>query len=225
MATQYGFSIAAVKEIFLEEVLSAGGRMNECHEDHSRLFMRSVLPATALIRSNDPVQAGIALKAVEHEVWVHPYVFRKVCCNGAIVAHAVESEHLDGLNYYCDDVARDRVRQAVRGCCGAEAFQVAARQMRSATEREADTLLNLATMLTRFRFDQPNHLAQLILQRLIDVGDTTRFGLLNAVTSAARDTGDPELRWRLEEFGGSILVARFPRQPSGRPTSGVMSIP
>ena len=43
---------------------------------------------------------------------------------------------------------------------------------------------------------------------------------MNAVTSVARDTRDPELRWRLEEFGGGIPVAMPERDPGGPPRGG-----
>jgi len=33
---------------------------------------------------------------------------------------------------------------------------------------------------------------------------------MNAVTSVARDTRDPELRWRLEELGGGIPAMLVP---------------
>jgi hypothetical protein len=36
---------------------------------------------------------------------------------------------------------------------------------------------------------------------------------MNAVTSVARDTRDPELRWRLETFGGGIPVIEATPQP------------
>jgi hypothetical protein len=34
--------------------------------------------------------------------------------------------------------------------------------------------------------------------------DQSAFGVLNAVTSLARDTRDPETRWQLEELGGAL---------------------
>ena len=43
--------------------------------------------------------------------------------------------------------------------------------------------------------------------------DRSRFGLMNAVTSVARDTRDPELRWRLEELGGGIPVTDLDARP------------
>ncbi len=44
------------------------------------------------------------------------------------------------------------------------------------------------------------------LRRFRSQPDRTRFGLVNAITSLARDTRDPESRWRLEELGGAIAA-------------------
>ena len=55
-----------------------------------------------------------------------------------------------------------------------------------------------------------------IVSRFTRGRDDSVFGLINAVTSVARDTRDPETRWRLEELGGSIpaLVSPAPK-PGG----------
>jgi hypothetical protein len=50
-------------------------------------------------------------------------------------------------------------------------------------------------------------------------GEKSRFGLMNAVTSVARDRPVPEERWRLEELGGGIAARILPK-PSGD-SSGV----
>ena len=46
---------------------------------------------------------------------------------------------------------------------------------------------------------------------------------MNAVTSVARDTRDPETRWRLEELGGgiAILAARGPGRSPDRAAATV----
>jgi hypothetical protein len=49
-----------------------------------------------------------------------------------------------------------------------------------------------------------------IASRFFEDPARSQFALANAVTSVARDTRDPELRWRLEEFGGGLLTARTP---------------
>jgi hypothetical protein len=48
------------------------------------------------------------------------------------------------------------------------------------------------------------------MERFFQEADRSRFALMNAVTSVARDTRDPEVRWRLEELGGGILAGRTP---------------
>jgi hypothetical protein len=54
-----------------------------------------------------------------------------------------------------------------------------------------------------------------ILEQFSAGGDPTRFGLMNAVTAVARDTRDPDDRWRLEEFGGAVGATLEPSRPSG----------
>ena len=41
--------------------------------------------------------------------------------------------------------------------------------------------------------------------------DPTYYGVMNAVTAVARETTDPETKWRVEQFGGSIPA--FARRP------------
>ena len=43
------------------------------------------------VRPQDRLQGGVALRVVEADILVHPYVFRQVCRNGAIVAQALET--------------------------------------------------------------------------------------------------------------------------------------
>jgi hypothetical protein len=59
-------------------------------------------------------------------------------------------------------------------------------------------------------------LLPLIVERFTLGRDRSAFGLLNAVTSVARDTRDPETRWRLEELGGT-MPAHLERNPKIRP--------
>ncbi len=44
---------------------------------------------------------------------------------------------------------------------------------------------------------------------------------MNAVTSVARDTADPEVRWRLEEMGGGICAGHT---PAPKPDAGMERI-
>jgi hypothetical protein len=204
-----------VHTLFADEVQAAGGTVTDTFDDGLRLFARSVLPAAAEVRPGDRVQGGVAIRACEGQVWVHPYVFRQVCRNGAIVAHAVQTRHLADLDSLPAEEAEEAVREAVRACCAPEAFTAAAGEMRAAVGANIDAVLNLMPFLSRLGAPHRNQVLAEIISRYFRDGDQSRFGLMNAVTSLARDTRDPELRWRLEEFGGGIPALRVPDVPSG----------
>ncbi len=202
---------AHVQTFFTDEIEEAGGTVTDAFDDGDRLFVRSVLPPVAEVRPGDQVQGGVALRAEGGEVWVHPYVFRQVCRNGAIVAHAVQTRHVAYLASLPDEDAEEAIREAVRTCCSAEAFITATGEIRASVGAEIDTVLTLMPFLSRLRGQDTQRMLQGIFERFFRDGDRSRFGLMNAVTSLARDTRDPETRWHLEELGGGIPALRLPR--------------
>jgi hypothetical protein len=197
---------AGIGAIFAEEISSAGGSVANAFDDGNRLFMRAILPAEFEVKSHDRVQGGVALRANTEEIWVHPYVFRQVCQNGAIIAHAAESRHLAlgdfSLNTEEEMVAA--LREAVQACCALGAFVTAANEMRLTALTDFDIALTLMPMLSRLQADLAPNVVAAILDRFFEGRDKSAFGLQNAVTSVARDTSDPELRWRLEVIGGDF---------------------
>lgn len=211
MSFSEGLTTAGILGAFTEEIGTKGGTVTDTFDDGTRLLTRSVLPRTAEVTPGDRLQAGVALKAQGGEVWLHPYVFRQVCRNGAIVAQALQTRHLTELHLREPEEAAEAVREAVGACCAEEAFTTAAGQMRSAREVEADLALNLMPLLTRMPWGAGGQVIRQVMDRFFRDGDSSVFGLMNAVTAVARDTRDPELRWDLEEFGGGIPALRTPR--------------
>jgi hypothetical protein len=201
-------SLASIGEVFESELHAAGGSVANRFEDGERLYLRGVLPVAGDVRPGDGIRGGVALRADEQCVLVHPYTFRQVCSNGAIMAHAIGTEAVErvedsGLG--CDGFeAIERVRQAVRVCADPAAFEAGISQMRAATQSEADMMITLMPMLSRMSAPMAVRLIVQISERLGP--DRSRYGLMNAVTSTARDTADPELRWRLEEIGGAVAA-------------------
>jgi hypothetical protein len=207
---------AEMKALFAEEIAAAGGVVSDTFDDGRRLFMRSVLPRLREVAIGDQLQGGVALRATEEEVSVHPYVFRLVCRNGAIAAHAIQTRHLEAEDFTTPEEVSGAVRAAVRDCCSPEAFTASAEQMRSAREIQADMALNLLPLLSRMPPAFLTRILPQIMDRYFQEANRTRYALLNAVTSVARDTADAELRWRLEELGGGICAGRTPvRGPGG----------
>ncbi len=91
MSFQGGLTTGELATIFADEIAAHAGTVTDKFDDGARLFLRAVLPAEQEVKSRDRVQAGVALRATADDVWVHPYVFRQICSNGAIIAHAIET--------------------------------------------------------------------------------------------------------------------------------------
>ena len=105
---------AAIQAAFSEEITAMGGTVKDVFNDGERLFARSILTRTREVVPRDRVQDGVALRATEGEICVHPYTFRQVCSNGAIIVQSVQSRRIEDLGFLDPDEAESAVREAVR---------------------------------------------------------------------------------------------------------------
>jgi len=199
-----------ISEIFADEVEAAGGRMSDVFDDGARIFLRAVLAGEKAVQPGDRVQGGVAVRATSDDIWVHPYVFRQVCSNGAIRAHAIETREIRRVDFSTEEQAEvaSALCEAIRACSCEEAFANGAAEMRSARESsQIDLALTMMPLFARFaQMGESRAAISFIMDRFLGGRDKSRYGLMNAVTSVARDTRDPEVRWRLEEFGGGIAA-------------------
>jgi hypothetical protein len=208
----------AIKDLFSEGIAEAGGVVSDVYDDGSLLFARSILPKTREVAAGDKLQGGVALRANALELSVHPYVFRQVCTNGAIMAETIQSRHMKFADYPVEYEFADTLRYAVRECSAEEAFAKAAGQIKSAGDFQVDIALTFLPMMSRYQSNPLMAQAMAgafrpILERFLGEADRSGFGLMNAITSVARDTQDPELRWNLEELGGGIPLSVVPKVP------------
>jgi hypothetical protein len=212
-----------IKDIFAEEISAAGGTVSDTFDDGERLFVRSVVPQVREVRAADQLQGGVALRADDHDVWIHPYVFRLVCRNGAIIAQALQTRQIECQQFVTPDEAAGAIRSAIQACADEETFLGAVQEIRSAIASPVDLALNLLPMLARLPTAAATEVFRSIVERFYLEPDRSRFSLMNAVTALARDTADPELRWRLEELGGGIPAGRpLVRQPDDRAAANVL---
>ena len=221
-------STSDISEAFADEITSLGGALPDVYDDGECVFARGVLPADAEVRPGDHIRGGVALRVAGPRIEVHPYTFRQVCSNGAIAAQALESRRLERIEAvevaptYDIGVVMTDLRLAVRVCAAPEAFAVTTREMQSATEVEADMALNLLPFLARMPGGIPQRWLSQILERFSTDDDRSVFGLMNAVTSVARDVRDHETRWRLEELGGTIPALLVLKPKVTRPESALV---
>jgi hypothetical protein len=221
MANQ-ALSTQEIQAIFAEEISDAGGLGSDIFDDCARLFARTILPWVADVRPQDQMKGGVALKAEECEICVHPYLFRTVCRNGAIMAHAIETRRIENSDVLPREKVVEELRDAVHGCCGEEVFAAATQEIRSSMSSPIDFALTMMPFISRLPAAQVSGILGEIFKRFFDEPDRSRFGLMNAVTSVARDTRDREWRWRLEELGGAIGAAKTPTPSTFHPSAAAI---
>lgn len=205
METQPGLTTPSIHALFAEEITALGGSISDVFQDEDRLFLRSILPKFRHVREDDQVQCGVALRVLDDQVKVHPYVFRLVCKNGAIWAHALQTCTLENVGSLSPERVEVQLREAIRACGSEEAFETATQEMRTAQDAEADLLLTFLPMLSHFPAEFGRELLKRLLENQDDKTKSTRYSLMNVLTAIARDTEDPEQRWQLEEWGKGVL--------------------
>ncbi len=217
-----------IDSVATDELSRAGGNVLERFDDGRRLFLRSVLPMVRDLRPGDAVQGGVALMTTDEEIRVHPYTFRQVCRNGAIMATAIQTRRVQRVEpdapVVTVEAVTEELREAIRECSAPEAFYTAADQLRSASQRQADLALHLLPFLSRMPQADVARILADIEKTFTEERDRSVFGLVNAVTSVARDEPDPKLRWRLEELGGGVVARVPPRAKPGGVAADLLQV-
>jgi hypothetical protein len=213
MFSESSITTTQLLSVFSEEIVARGGQVSDTFHDGARLFVRSILPQVKEVRPGDQLQGGVALKACGDSVCLYPYVFRLVCRNGAIMAETLSSRRLEDLHLQEPETVLQTVREGIEACCAREVFLETVGKMRQARDVQADFALTVLPWFSRLSTGIHTAALNQILERFFQDGDSSQFGLANAVTAVARDTRDPEARWNLEEFGGGIAVGTVPPLP------------
>lgn len=196
-----------------------------------RMYIKAVFSRIeGEVRPGDFVQAGVAISNSEvgkGAVKIEPLIYRLVCKNGMIVAdQKFRANHVGaraamGEGVYemlsSEAIAADdkaillKTRDIVRASFDMVRFEATITKMReSTTEKlegnpaEAIKVLAKATSLNEFESGG-------VLRHLIEGGDLSRWGVVNAVTRTAQDVESYDRATELETLGGQIL-AMTPRE-------------
>ncbi len=198
----------------VEELALLGGTVSDRSDDGRRLFLRALLPLSDEVRPKDIVEGGIAVRTVGHEIEVCPYLFRQVCQNGAIMPQVAETRRIGRVEFAAPSEAIEAVnhhlREAMRACSGVEVFAHATGQIRFAMATEVSSDVSTLLLFSSFWRTISADLQDEIVRIFVQADDRSAFGLMNAVTSVARDQDDPQVRWHLEELGGGVPAMNFP---------------
>jgi hypothetical protein len=210
---------------FREEVSAVGGRVLDVQVVAELVYARAIVPTLAGdVAKLDHVNGGVAMRTVGADVLVHPFVYRRVCRNGQIQAHSTTtmriSRTVEGAFGVNQRWVLEQVSRAVRAAVSPAEFHASLMELRSARERaselaEADLALHVLEHLRHLRAIDRAFVERRLRSAFLQLGRDGRsrahvssYDLLNAITALARDTSDPETRWRLEELGGAIGAGR-----------------
>ncbi len=192
----------AIKEIFREEVGVRSGDVKNGFDNQDLLLMRGLLPQVEQVAFEDELRNGVALEAREGLISVYSFLERIICRNGMILRMAVGQRIVDREMNEAS-WADYQIREAIDACSQPSAFVGHVLSIRRAMHRPINRVHNMMGFLGSNVAGMRETIAERVSDRLHDE-DPSEFGLMNAITSVARDTSDHSMRWNLEEFGGRI---------------------
>ena len=192
----------------------------------SRLYLQVVNKRiSAEVKKGDVVQSGVIISNSEVGLGafnVTPLVYRLVCLNGAIVnALGSSSYHIgkraaaqDGAyELYRDETlladdrafmlkAGDLVRAAIADVRG---FETIVGKWREATERsiESNPVKSVEVVAKRFQLSETERGS--VLTHLIQGGDLSAYGVMNAITRSAQDSKDYDRAVELQAIGPKVI--------------------
>lgn len=191
----------------------------------TRLYLKVVSPRIEFeVAPGDVVQAGVVVSNSEvgcGMLSVQPLVFRLVCRNGLIasdkslrkqhVGRALESEQASGVVFKGDTLQADdrafflRVRDTVAAAVSEATLRTVGEKLRRTREmRIADDPVKSVEVLAQRHALTDGERAG-VLSRLIEGGELSGYGLVNAVTGYAQQAADYDRATELEALGGRLV--------------------
>lgn len=187
-----------------------------------RMYIQALSPRiVGEVRKGDVVQCGVVISNSEvgqGAVAISPLVYRLVCLNGMIANDGrLRANHVGGRieeteALYADDTrkADDRaillkVRDHVRNAVDAVAFARRVEAMSELTSVRVSGSPEKAIEVLAKKIGATDGERSGMLRALIEGGDLSAWGLLNAVTAQAHDAQTYDRSVDFERMGGSLL--------------------
>jgi hypothetical protein len=189
-----------------------------------RMTVRALLPSlTREVRVGDVVQAGVQIRNSEvgaGALDVRPFVWRLICKNGMVSdVGAKRQQHVgrraeeDDHGIYRDETLRaDDVafflatRDAIAAALTDTQFDLIVAQMQGAANGTRVESPVAATEQLASTYQLTDGERDGVLAHLASGGDLSQWGLVNAVTAAAKDAVTFERQQEMERIGGQVLA-------------------
>ncbi len=181
------------------------------------LYIKAI-DATLLaeIRVDDIVQGGLIIRNSEvgaSAFRVEPFILRQVCSNGLIGEYALKKVHLgkqtelgeigwsDETRDLEDKLIWTRARDVIRATFDRTIFQSWVAKLQESTEIPIEKPIRAVNNIAKIAFMSEQQKESLLACFV----EHTKYGLVNAMTSVARDSSNPDEQVRLEEAAGKVL--------------------
>ncbi len=191
----------------------------------TRLYLKVITPRIAFeVAPGDIVQAGVVLSNSEvgcGMLSVQPLVFRLVCSNGLIasdrmlrkthVGRALDSEAISGVVFKGDTLQADdrafflKVRDVVEAAVSEATLRAVGEKLRGTKgiRLASDPAKTVEVLTQRFALTEGERSG--VLCGLVEGGELSAYGLLNAVTHYSQQLPDYDRATELERLGGRLL--------------------
>jgi hypothetical protein len=210
-----------------------GATIRSCELTETRLYIKATLATlSAEVRGSrqrgDVVEAGVVISNSEigaGSVRVEPMVFRLMCLNGAIAGTTMRKYHIgrgegdDQVREVLTSEARRaddkafwlKARDVIASAFDRDIFNALVAKMEDATQHaivsnKLETVVEVTTKTLGIVERQGS-----VLRHLIDGGDLSKWGLMNAITAAAQDEDlDYDAATEMERAGAKVLELSQP---------------
>ena len=201
--------------------------VQSCHLTETKMYVRIVIPyMQSEIRKDDVVKQGLIISNSEVGAGAfkaEPFLYRLVCKNGLIAKHSMARVHLGSklkageldLDIFSDETREleletvlSQIRDIIEHTFDQDFFHkwtdILQRNSEVEIQSPTEAIDNFCTMYSM------KHQKEDLLDRLVKEGDSTQYGLVNAITSYARDLENVEKQVELERIAGDISFMEEP---------------
>jgi hypothetical protein len=196
-----------------------------CDITETRLYIQAATPKVKAEAVGDIVQAGIVVSNSEvgaGALSLEPLLYYLRCLNGMVMPRVMSRYHigrktdpmfeLDSAAEYYTDATRElddkafwsKVRDVTEGLFDKDRFTAMVGRFEEATDQKLKVVTEAVEEVSnRFKLNEDE--SNKVLNHLIEGGDTSLFGLINAVTATASDVENYDRSVELQRIGGHIL--------------------
>lgn len=202
-----------------------GARFESMELTETRMYLKVVTPAISReLAVGDIVQAGVVVSNSEvgcGTLSVQPLIYRLVCKNGLIVPdRALRKTHLGRINsaedhivsiFQDDTLAADdrafflKVRDVVQAAVSEATFLQISQKMQDTMgiKLVGDPVQSVTVLSKKFGLRDDERTG--VLRHLIEEGDLSAYGLVNAVTHLSQEVDSYDRATELESLGGYLI--------------------